>query len=236
MKNQYFGDKRDYFKYGLLEALATGVEDIQQLTCIWMLTPPVANNDGKKVFVPHPEFDRLTSFFQACQAKAIADVAEMKVYFRGQPYRFFSYGDSAARYLTSPSRSDYFRGIPAAALDDSIVFFDPDNGLEPARGATTAHLRYEELADVFNRMNGASIGVIYQHLPRIKASRFWPSVASTLRNRLAASVAYIAEGDLAFFVIPREPSRLRLSLAVLNRQAHAVAPGKPSRHVGHINA
>src|SRR5712692_8440713 len=131
MKNQYFGDKRDYFKYGLLEALATSVDSIDQLSCVWMLTPPVANNDGRKAFVPHPELTRLTAFVQSCQANGIADVAEMKRYFGDQAFRFFSYGDGADCYFTPMNRSDYFRDIPDLALRKSLVFFDPDNGLEP---------------------------------------------------------------------------------------------------------
>lgn len=40
MKNQYFGDRRDYFKYDVLERLATELHEVQRLTCLWMLTPP----------------------------------------------------------------------------------------------------------------------------------------------------------------------------------------------------
>jgi hypothetical protein len=231
MKNQYFGDKRDYFKYGLLEALATGVDGIEQLSCIWMLTPPAANNDGRKAFVPHPDHARLSAFLDACRAKGIADVAEMKAYFGDQAFRFFSYGDSAERYFTLKSRGDYFRDIPDAALRKSLVFFDPDNGLEPLGKATVAHLRYEDLVHVFGRMDTSSIAVIYQHLPRIEGSRFWPSVASGLRQRLGIPVAYIAESDLAFFVIPRNGSQMAAALSILNKQAQVVTPGKPARRV-----
>jgi len=231
MKNQYFGDKRDYFKYGLLEALATGVYGIEQLTCLWMLTPPVANNDGRKAFVPHPKHARLAAFFEACRAAGIADVAEMKAYFGNQGFRFFSYGDGSNGYFTLKSRSEYFRAVPDIALRKSLVFFDPDNGLEPTGKATVAHLRYEELGDVFARMDAASIAIIYQHLPRIEGSRFWPEVASALRQKLVRSVAYIADGDLAFFVIPRNQSRMRRIISVLEDQAQFVAPGKPPKRV-----
>jgi hypothetical protein len=197
-----------------------------------MLTPPVANNDGRKAFVPHPEHARLTAFFQACRAIGIADVGEMKRYFENAPFRFFSYGSTADRYFTTGSRPDYFRDIPNVALQKSLVFFDPDNGLEPPGKATAAHLRYEELDHVFERMDDRSIAVIYQHLPRIEASRFWPSIASALRQRLHRPVAYIAESDLAFFVAPRHRARMKSILSILNKQAKVVAPGKPPRRVG----
>ena len=40
MKNQYFGDRRDYFKYDVLERLAADLSQVQWLTCLWMLTAP----------------------------------------------------------------------------------------------------------------------------------------------------------------------------------------------------
>lgn len=156
----------------------------------------------------------------------------MKRYFENGPFRFHSYGGTADRYFTTESRPVYFRDIPNVALQKSLVFFDPDNGLEPARKATAAHLRYEELDHVFHRMDGFSIAVIYQHLPRIEGSRFWPSVATVLGQRLHTPVAYIAESDVAFFVAPNHRARMKSVLSILNNQANVVAPGKPPRRVG----
>ena len=155
----------------------------------------------------------------------------MKRYFENGPFSFFSYGGTADRYFTTESRPDYFRDIPNVALQKSLVFFDPDNGLEPAGKATTAHLRYEELDHVFDRMDDRSVAVIYQHLPRIEGSRFWPSIASALRQRLDRPAAYIAESDLAFFVVPRHKGRMKSVLSILDKQARVVAPGKPPRRV-----
>jgi hypothetical protein len=40
VKNQYFGDRRDYFKYDVLERLATDLPQVERLTCLWILTRP----------------------------------------------------------------------------------------------------------------------------------------------------------------------------------------------------
>jgi hypothetical protein len=42
VKQQYFGDARDYFKYDVLERLASDLGMIERLTCLWMLTAPTA--------------------------------------------------------------------------------------------------------------------------------------------------------------------------------------------------
>jgi hypothetical protein len=231
MKNQYFGDKRDYFKYSLLEALVAGIAGIELLTCIWMLTSPVANNDGRKPFVPHPDYPRLTAFFGSCAAAGIANVTEMARYFKGQGVRFFSYGDQADGYFESSDRSAYFENVPSIALQESVVFFDPDNGMEPRGKCKPAHLRYDELAAVFRRMGPTSIAVVYQHLPRIRGSVFWPLLAAKLDKRLATVVAYIADGDLAFFVAPTDSARAHDILRVLDKQVNQSGPRKMTKGV-----
>jgi hypothetical protein len=45
MKNQYFGDKRDFFKYNLLLDLLECL-DLATLTFIPMLTPDYGTNEG----------------------------------------------------------------------------------------------------------------------------------------------------------------------------------------------
>ncbi len=64
MKNQDFGDARDYFKYDALERLATDLTHVDRLTCLWMLTPPDGTGQGKVPFVPDPELPELTAFFR----------------------------------------------------------------------------------------------------------------------------------------------------------------------------
>ena len=47
MKNQYFGDRNDYFKYDLLISLA-GQLAAKKLSIIWMLTEDDDSQHGKK--------------------------------------------------------------------------------------------------------------------------------------------------------------------------------------------
>jgi len=66
VKNQYFGDRRDLLKYSLLETLATGLSGIDQLTCIWLLTPPAANNDGNRLIPMRQDAMGLELFLRQC--------------------------------------------------------------------------------------------------------------------------------------------------------------------------
>jgi hypothetical protein len=127
----------------------------------------------------------------------------MRDYFGGRAYSYYPYGENPDQVFSMGGRAEYFGRVPDAVLTNAIVFFDPDNGLEPARSVSAAHLRYEELRSVFVRMDRASIAVVYQHLPRVRADLFWPAVASRISRYLDAPVAYVTDRDVGFYVIPR---------------------------------
>lgn len=207
MKNQYFGDKRDFVKYQLLEWMALGVPGIRQLTCIWMLTPPTPNNDGNRRFQAHAGSERIGEFLRDCVQSGRRDIRELTRYFAGSSFNYNPYGDTIDQYFTTSNRRQYFASIPNVALKSAIVFLDPDNGMEPQRVITDSHLRYSELASVFDRMDDRSIAVVYQHRPRRKAEEFWPEVGCRIGAHLRASTYYIADSDVAFYIVSR-PGRL----------------------------
>jgi hypothetical protein len=191
MKNQYFGDKRDYFKYDVLERLAADMPDIQQLTCVWMLTPPDTTGQGRVPFVADPELPELTALFRSCLDSETRDqtrVGEMSAYFEGRPFRFFSYRDNREDFGLA-SRTEYFASIPDEALRRSVVFFDPDVSMEPGLG-NEKHLRFEELASAQARMDEASVAVVFQYARRV--TEFWTFMAKQLWDRLHRPLAYIA--------------------------------------------
>jgi hypothetical protein len=49
MKNQYFGDRNDYFKFDLLAFLCDSLPGVQRLTVLWLLTQDDGSGDGRKV-------------------------------------------------------------------------------------------------------------------------------------------------------------------------------------------
>jgi hypothetical protein len=230
MKNQYFGDKRDYFKYDVLERLATDVSDIQQLTCVWMLTPRDASGQGRVPFVADPELPELTEFFRSRLDSGDRNrtrVAEMRVYFGGRPFRFFSYRDDREDFGVA-SRMEYFASIPDEALRSSVVFFDPDVGMEPAFG-DEKHLRFDELASVLARMDETSLAVVFQYARRVPD--FWTLMAHQLLDRAHRPLAYIAEPSLAFYVLSSSVPRRDETLEVLNRIAARHTPGVAARRI-----
>lgn len=207
MKNQFFGDKRDYLKYSLLETLATRTPDIRQLTCIWLLTPDTGSSHGSLQLQPCRGHEDLAAFLTQCRIDGIRDVRSIERYFAGKSFRFNSFGSDATKTF-GLHRDAYFAQVDEKWLHSAVVFLDPDNGMEPAGGAKPSHVTYAELHRLFHRMDSWSIAVVYQHLPRRVASLFWEEVATKIAAALRTPTLYVAESDVAFYLIPKTSSRV----------------------------
>jgi hypothetical protein len=233
MKNQYFGDRRDYFKYELLERLSADLPDIDRLTCLWMLTAPDRTGQGRVAFSSDPGLPELTRFFRSrltASDPRKQRVLEMRSYFVNRPFACHSY--RANREDFGSDRHEYFAAIPAAWLERAVVFFDPDNGMEPTQ-VTEKHLRFEEVSDVLARMDPTSVVVIFQFARRLRD--FWQTMARQLGHRLCRPVAYIADPTLAFYVVAKDRARLGEIVDVL--QGVATRPrsaGASPRTVGYV--
>jgi hypothetical protein len=228
MKNQYFGDARDYFKYDLLDRLASDLPQVRTLALLWMLTGPDGKNHGQVAFVPDPELPELTRFFHERldpRDDHRCRVSEMPLYFARRPFETYSYRDDREDFAPW-TRDAYFRDLPEQVLRDAVVFFDPDNGMEP-KNTTAAHLRFDELAGVLDRMGESSVAVVFQFQRRVHG---W--VATIAREIALAThrpVAHIVEGPLAFYVISRLDTRHAQVLSVLE----SVATRSTPRRSGH---
>lgn len=103
---------------------------------------------------------------------------------------------------SSRKRHEYWSDFDSSLFENSVVFFDPDNGYETRkqreRGKPVGQewIGHDELRDLFARMPQTSVAVVYQHRPR----RLWTDVFDDLTHGLdyvhTAVVAY--ESNLAF--------------------------------------
>jgi hypothetical protein len=217
VKDQYFGDARDYFKYHLLEEMMRNVPGLQRLVCLWMLTTPDDSGEGNVPFVVSPELPELSAFLRQRLQLGDRRVRHMREYFRERDVEYVPWGDEPP-YFTGDNRAAYFGSIPDGVLHRALVFFDPDIGLSSGR-LTPKHLSFDDLGSVYNRLEHHSIALVYQH--RWRRADFWEWMAFELKRRLGGPLGYIADPSVAFYVAPKATGQIEAINEVLERVANA---------------
>jgi hypothetical protein len=206
MKNQYVGDINDFVKYAFLRHLMRAGNEV---TICWMLTSDDARTDGnRRGYLDKPEqyrhhdpelFDALAGDLR--EARDIESIEASGIL---PTARFLSDQIEDSQEV----REGYFRRLCATLATRSLVFFDPDNGLDVitvCRGGrnSSKYLFREELAAVLQAGHSA---IVYQHFPRVERRRFVQSVFESLawpgRDVLCACVY---TSHVAYLLFLQEP-------------------------------
>lgn len=205
MKNQYFGDVKDYLTYGLLRTLSR-VSGLR-LGLAWMLTPNSDNRQGElRAYLRSPQqwrppdpplFDQLQQLLpterRVAQLEAWGLLPGAAHFYEELP------GPAAAR-------AAYFERLWASLQGCPLLFFDPDNGLETPttpRGAnrSTQHLYWDELQAAYQC--GHSL-LVFQHFPRRGHAAYLAERAEQLAVHLGLpAVAWFEANQVAFFLLAR---------------------------------
>ena len=75
-------------------------------------------------------------------------------------------------------RHEYWDGFDVGSFENSVVFFDPDNGFETKAQRGKKWIRHDELKDVLARLPETSVVVVYQHKPH----RTWDALFADLKK------------------------------------------------------
>lgn len=227
MKKQYFGDRRDLFKYDLLLDLVEA-HGHHRLTIIPMLTPDDGTSEGNlRQQDRRLRRESLFEFLRACLAEERRDLENLRPFFADFGIDLSLVWPGRHLGAGAADREAYFAGVSPEALSRSVVFFDPDIGLEPRttsymmRNGPEKYLLYEELRALWDRATGTSVFVVYQHLQRNAAKR--PSDLAhrllEVSRHLRVKAVAVAQGDLAFVVAAKSASLESGILATLERHA-----------------
>lgn len=175
MKNQYFGDINDFWKFFILRKI--GKSGISSIFIVWMLTPDdKKNHDGRKTdYLCSPRRKGSPSDYDVelfnnlqrvvCQnknmARRVVQCEEMGLLNNaGYFYEEVPAGSTA--------RKAWFECAKQASFGHDLTFFDPDNGFEVSsvnknRGKSIKYLYWDELAEMLT--SGSSV-MVYQHFSR----------------------------------------------------------------------
>lgn len=212
MKNQYFGDKRDLFKYDLITKIVEGINSIKYFTFIPMLTDNDGKSDGNKRNLENSAAGAknkcLVDFlnkYKNCD-KNLRDFRKIRQYFELKKIDIKIYEENNNRkYFDHKGRADYFKKIDDFLLPNSLIFVDPDNGLQIEK-SNKKHLLYSEVNEIYKRMDENSILMIYQHFPRAryKYEKYMPDGRSNKLKEIGDLPIYISDNEIIFFFLTKK--------------------------------
>ncbi len=216
MKNQYFADRNDYFKYDLCIFLAENLPRIKRFTFIPMLTADDASRDGGKIrYSMGVGRESLFRFLQKCLDDGRREVVRLRDYFEDQnlQFEYSPYGDTLEMEFSHASRDNYFEQIPPSSLQSAVILVDPDNGLEVKTsrpGNLHKYIRYSEARDLLNRMSRDSVLVLYQHLAHVQREAYLADLHNRIQEELGCPAPVtIADSQIALVMVAKDATGRR---------------------------
>lgn len=213
MKKQYLGDVRDLFKYDLIQRILEGISSLQGFTFIPMLTrdDPRRRDGNKRDFDkakergrPGRNNEKLIKCLKKYKNKDKRNFTEIKKHFQSRGFEVRIHEERGNKYFTNNNRmrDEYFKNIPVGLLHKSLVFVDPDIGLQ-IKNSTEKHLLYSEVKFLYDHMDEDSILMIYQHFPREDHEEYLSRRANELREVTEDSPIYISDNEIIFFLLTK---------------------------------
>lgn len=215
MKDQYFADKRDFFKYDLLLHLMGCGLGFEQLLMAWWLTPDDQSSDGEVRDYPVSTRSQvLHDWLQAQHHRQHRRVSRLAD-FDGIKHAAWTYAQVLEYVPDDPdSRAAYVDTVAGlAGSPPGVVFLDPDNGMmagKVSRSRRCKYVDYPEVRRLVAAMHPESLLVVFQYLPRVARTTFYPAALELLRSRGGVeNVTWVSPDNLvAYFLITKNALRL----------------------------
>lgn len=231
MKDRYVGDQTDYLKYALLRRLQ-GVRKGSLAMC-WMLTEDDHGRDGNQLkYLERPAkyrevdpglFDALESLVRRGR-RSVRDVASTDILSRA---RFVDWKLSD----DIDERLQYFEIVQEIAPPGSLLFFDPDNGLEVKKPKGHKDSNKYIYWDEIERYAPDRSLVIFQHWRREKKAKTINDAFSRLEAHLPNHEAFALAGPRVLLLIAALPAEAK-SLLTATRQVEDAWPTPIAVHTG----
>ena len=203
MKNQFFGDNRDLFKYDLILSVVKGIDQVKQFTFIPMLTEDSGDHgnqiDRKRAKAGFNNGE-LQIFLDNCISSNVRNIVKINEYFVKKGLKTIS--NKEDDNFTHINRNHYFSQLRIEYLENALVFVDPDNGLEIKKSGSK-HILYSEIRELYENMNENSVLMIFQFFPREKRKQYIDRRIEELKNITKDIAIYISDNVIIFFFLTK---------------------------------
>jgi hypothetical protein len=184
LKDQYVGDVNDFAKYQLLRLAEA---HFGRVLVAWMLTAKDGRNDGGQLgYLADPALGATDPELFEALTQLVADghrsVAAVEASGALPGCGFHS----APMPGGGVERAQYFAALVDQGDPETLVFLDPDNGLEVqsvAMGAKGAE-RYLYWSELRLLRNSGSSVLVYQHFPRVQRIPYLEKLLGQLSDEL----------------------------------------------------
>jgi len=220
MKNQYFGDNRDLFKYDLILRIIKEIGSVNHFTFVPMLRPNMPDGEGTKREGEKRDRDKakagtgneeLKNFLDKFEDKSKRDIEQLKSFFKKHDIGMTMYYGKN-KYFSHQQRQEYFEQLENELSQKSLVFVDPDIGLQ-VKITRDKHIKYSEVKGLYEHMDTSSILMIYQHFPRKVHQQYLNTRSKELKEKVAGDWPIcIDDNEIIFFFLTKDKA-LRKSLS-----------------------
>lgn len=214
MNRKFFGDTRDLFKLDLVCNIMKNLPELDSFTFVPMLTEDDETKGRKKNAKKDLAQAVKNGKGGSKNTELILHMARLQEidndleYFRGIRSLFKKENimiDIFDRHKFSHAqREHYFASLFEKFPTKSLIFLDPDIGLEE-RKPSKKHLLFYEVKKIHDRMDNHSIMMIYQHIPRVKRSVYIRQRCEQISNLTVTSPLSITDNEIVFFLLCKNP-------------------------------
>lgn len=215
MNRRYSGDIRDLFKIDLVVHLMNEIPALRRFTFVPMLTEEesgAGGEDGRKkdlgaAVVKGRAGSRNAALLRSM--KRLQEINSDTEYFRAI-HDLFDHRRILIRIVEKPlfthaNRQDYFNSLFLQFPTKSLIFLDPDTGLE-VKNPTKRHLLFNEVKRVYDRMDDTSVLMIYQHIPRVVREGYIQRRCAELEACTGMHPHSLTDNEIVFFFLSKSPA------------------------------
>lgn len=212
MNRRYSGDIRDLFKIDLVVHLMNEVMALKRFTFVPMLTEggeAGAIAAGRKKDLETAVTKGRAGSRNAALLRSMKRLQEINSdteYFRAI-HDLFNHQKIQIRIVEKPvfsnaDREKYFSSLFLQFPKKSLIFLDPDIGLE-VKNPNKRHLLFEEVKRIYDRMDDASVLMIYQHIPRVVRVGYIQRRCAELEGCTGMRPHSLTDNEIVFFFLAK---------------------------------
>lgn len=233
MKNQYFGDIRDLFKFDLIETILKDASlELRKFLYVIMLTKDRGKGGNNRNFKKAKEENRpgtgqdTNELYKILETQAGIKSESRNIAQTMRDYYVKKYKncifEAINTLLDKKNKSDYFNAIyftyfetvvrsVAKEKHNLLIFLDPDTGLEPEASKGEEYVSFETVRYLYNCMADNSIIMIYQHGKQQHHNKLG------VLKLITQHISSITDGEIVFYFLTKD-KKTKYNLDNLLRQ------------------